>query len=258
MQIIQKGLVIALILSAYALKAQFSVSIQVNHNISCNGSSDGSLTALVTPVGSTYTFDWSTGGNTATISNLNAGAYVVTVKNAAGGTVIATALLSEPEELVLNSLTELPLHVNPSGTVDLETSGGTAPYAYFWVNEANIPYSTEEDLIDAPAGIYTQTATDANGCTAVLTPVTLVLTSAAQEIPETVVKAFPNPATNELTLEIPEGEVQSLRVINSAGAWVESTLIRGKQSLSVENWPAGMYTLVLPGLSKSVKVLVAH
>jgi hypothetical protein len=255
--IIQKGLAIALLLSTFALNAQISVVIQVNQNISCHGGSDGSLTAIVSPAGLSYSYSWSNGGSTATITDLSAGAYVVTVQNAAGGSAIATGIITEPVVLALNALTELPLNVNPTGTVEVETTGGTEPYAFQWVNQANIPFSNEEDLIDAPAGIYTQTATDANGCTAVLTPVTLMMTSATDNVLGVTVRAFPNPVSKDLVLEIPEGENVQIQVFNAMGQLVETRMLQGlRTSISVENWPSGYYSLVSTGISKTVKVLV--
>ncbi len=256
MHIIAKGLIIALIFTTSALQAQFSVSIQVDHNISCYGGNNGSLTAVVTPAGA-YTFSWSNGGTTATITDLMADAYVVTVQDAAGGTVIATAILSEPAELILASVTELPLHVNPTGSVDIETSGGTAPYSFQWVNSSSIPISNSEDLIDAPAGIYTQTATDANGCTAVFSPVELIQTSGIQDLLGTTIRVFPNPVSKDLVLEIPTGGSVQMQVFNAMGQIVESTQVTGGQStVSVHSWPAGVYSLVFPELSRTVKVVV--
>ena len=214
---------------------------------------------MVSPVGSAYTFSWSNGGNSASISDLVADTYVVTVQNAAGGTVIATAILTEPEELVLTPLTELPLVVNPTGTVEVETSGGTAPYAFQWVDEANNPFSNVEDLVNAPAGIYTQTATDANGCTAELTPVELVATSGADDLGGYTIRAFPNPASKDLVIEIPEGENVVVQVFNSMGQMIESKMLQGPQgSISVENWPSGYFHLIFPDLSKNIKILVEH
>ena len=165
------------------------------------------------------------GGNTANIADLSAGAYVVTVQNVSGGTAIATAVLIEPSELVLTALTELPLHVNPSGSVEVETSGGTVPYSYQWVNAANIPVSNSEDLIDAPASIYSLTVTDKNSCTAVLSPVTLLLTSGAQELPDTDIRAFPNPVHQVLTVEIPATENVQVQIFNATGQMIETSMI---------------------------------
>jgi len=259
MQLIQKGLVLVLLLNISTLSAQFSVTIQVNQNISCFGGNNGSLTAVVSPVGTAYTFLWSNGGNTATISDLVADVYTVTVQSPTGSTAIATAILSEPEELVLTSLTELPLVVNPTGTVAVETTGGTEPYSFQWVNEGNIPFSNEENLVDAPAGIYTQTATDANGCTAVLTPVELVTVSGTSDVFGVAVRAFPNPASKDLMLEIPEGGNIQMQVFNAMGQIIETQMLRdSRTSISVESWPAGCYSLVFPGIAKTVKLVVEH
>lgn len=256
-QFIVQGFVLALLFSASALKAQFSVSIELTQDISCHGGNNGSLTAVVSPVGSAYTFSWSNGGNTANMADLSAGAYIVTVQNVSGGTAVATAVLSEPDELVLTSLTELPLHVNPSGTVEVETSGGTLPYSFQWVNAANIPVSNSEDLIDAPASIYSLTVTDGNGCTAVLSPVTLLLTSGAQELLDTDLRVFPNPVHQVLTVQIPATESVPIQIFNSMGQMIETDMIQGPTgSISVENWPAGSYYLVFPEWSKAMKIAV--
>lgn len=257
MHTIQKGLFYALLLLTSALHAQFSVTIQVDQNISCNGGNNGILTAVVSPAGSAYTFDWSNGGNTATITDLVADVYVVTVQNAAGGTVMVTAVLTEPAALELAPVTELPLFVNPTGNVEVETSGGTLPYAFQWADEANQPFSNEEDLLNAPAGIYTQTVTDANGCTAVLTPVELIQTSGAKDLFETGIRVFPNPASTDLTLEIPGGGPVQMQVFNAAGQLLESqTLLNPSTRYSVAHFPAGYYAFVFPGLGKTVRVCV--
>lgn len=58
------------------------------------------------------------------------------------------------------------IHGNPSchgstdGSIVVGVSGGTAPYAFLWNNSA-----TTQDLYDAPAGSYSVTVTDFNGCT---------------------------------------------------------------------------------------------
>jgi len=50
-------------------------------NISCHGANNGSASASVTGGTAPYTYAWSTGGTNATVSNLAAGNYSVTVTN---------------------------------------------------------------------------------------------------------------------------------------------------------------------------------
>lgn len=259
MRIFQKSLFWALLLSSFALNAQFSVSIQVNQNIVCYGGTDGALTATVTPPGSAYTFVWSNGGNTPSISDLSAGSYTVTVQSPTGATATATAALAEPAELVATAITELPLAVNPTGTVEVETTGGTLPYSFQWVNQGNIPYSNQENLMDAPAGQYTLTVSDDFGCTAVLTPVILFVGTNTREVWGSGLRAFPNPATTILNVEIPEGERIPVQVFNALGQMTENRLLQGPVgSISVQEWPNGHYTLVFPSLSRTARAVVKH
>jgi hypothetical protein len=55
-----------------------------------------------------------------------------------------------------------------SGSINLTTTGGTAPYTYSWTtSDGAIPAGQEDDqdLINIGAGTYEVTITDANGCT---------------------------------------------------------------------------------------------
>lgn len=260
MKNIQNGLLMALLCSSLALNAQFSVVIQVDQTIRCHGQNEGALTAKVDPPGSAYTYAWSNGSNTPDITDLAAGAYIVTVQSPTGSTAVATAVLAEPEELVAVSLTELPLAVNPTGTVEVETSGGTPPYAFQWVNQANIPFSNQENLEDAPVGQYTLTVTDEFGCIAVLTPVTLTAASSStRELWSDGLNAYPNPAHSRLHIEIPEQGSVPVQVFNTLGQMTENRLLQGPVGeIPVQGWPNGTYTLVFPSLYKTVRVVVEH
>lgn len=256
------GVVFSLFLSFINLHAQaFTVNIQISQNISCNGSSDGSLSATVNPPGSANTFLWSNGATTPAISNLSGGVYSVQVQNAAGGTATATAVLSEPAPFGLISLTELPTQAIPMVLVDIETNGGTSPYNYVWTDESNNIFSLDEDLFNAPAGVYTLNAADQHGCTAELTPVTLTQVLAINDALSLGFSAFPNPVSQLLSLENPDGYTAFLQIFNAAGQLVFTQEFNGKQHvINVSAWPEGNYIAVLSTKKSTAatKVIVQH
>ncbi len=130
----------------------------------CNGDCDGSLTVMPTGGTPPYSYVWSTGipaDTFATVNNLCAGIYFVTITDASGCSFIATDTLNEPDT-ISNSAAIVNLTCNGvcGGSISLTTSGGTGPYTYTWSNGA-----TGAAVINLCAGTYTVTTTDANGCT---------------------------------------------------------------------------------------------
>ena len=60
---------------------------------------------------------------------------------------------------ITSSVSDATCNGEPSGSVDITVSGGTTPYFYSWSNGSNL-----EDITDVPAGMYSVTVIDANGC----------------------------------------------------------------------------------------------
>lgn len=137
--------------------------IDINHYISCSGSADGELTVDPNFGSGPYTYLWSTGDVTQTITNLNAGIYDVTVTDALLTTTVYTETLFDPPPLIITfvSQTNVLCKGFSTGFIDVTVAGGTGTYWYSWSNGA-----ITEDISNVPAGNYTLIATDANGCTA--------------------------------------------------------------------------------------------
>ncbi|MBL7774832.1 MAG: SprB repeat-containing protein, partial [Saprospiraceae bacterium] len=131
------------------------------NDISCFGLADGSID--LSPSGGTpsYSFAWSNGAGAQNISGLNAGAYTVTVTDAKGCTATVSATIIEPTALHPVATPEAALCHGGGGFVVVDIDGGTPGYSFAWSNNAST-----QNLDDVPAGTYTVTVTDANGCTA--------------------------------------------------------------------------------------------
>ncbi|MHC1707915.1 MAG: T9SS type A sorting domain-containing protein [Bacteroidales bacterium] len=129
-------------------------------NLSCYNSGDGSITVNLEGGSSPYTVLWSTGSTDAMITDLTAGDYHIDIADNNGCTASATFTVTEPELLASDyTSTQVSCNGFADGSIDLTTSGGTEPYAWEW----NTAASTE-DISGIPAGTYTITITDANGC----------------------------------------------------------------------------------------------
>jgi gliding motility-associated-like protein len=132
-------------------------------NVSCFGGNNGSATANVNGGQQPYTYQWSNGGNTATISNLLPGTYTLLVTNGGGCTVTDTVIITQPATALSATASQTNALCNGSsnGTATVNAAGGTAPYTYIW-NTA--PAQTTATATGLAAGTYSVVVTDNNGC----------------------------------------------------------------------------------------------
>ncbi len=145
-----------------------SVGATVN-NVTCNGLNNGSITA--NPTGpSPYTFTWSTGASTQTISSLEQGTYSVTVTDGNNCTYSNSFIITQPAVLAetIASQTNPTTCVGNNGSCTANTpTGGTPPYTYNWTPSGGTGLTAS----NLTAGTYTITAMDKNGCTATATAI---------------------------------------------------------------------------------------
>ncbi|NBY41513.1 MAG: hypothetical protein EBQ66_11715, partial [Flavobacteriia bacterium] len=129
-------------------------------NVLCSGNNTGSVNLTVTGGTAPYTYAWSNNTTLEDPAGLAAGTYTVTVTDANGCTATTTVTITQPSVLT-SSYTQVNVGCfgNNTGSIDLTVNGGVAPYIYAWSNQA-----ITQDLNNIPSGVYTVTATDANGC----------------------------------------------------------------------------------------------
>jgi len=130
-------------------------------DVTCAGAANGSVTVSLTGGTAPFTYAWSNGGTTATISNLAGGAYTVNVLDANGCDFSTSAAVAEPSPYASWDVQSVnPLCPNDAtGSATASISGGTQPYNFLWSNGA-----TGNTLSNVPAGTYTVQVTDNNGC----------------------------------------------------------------------------------------------
>ncbi|HLP20402.1 MAG TPA: T9SS type A sorting domain-containing protein, partial [Chitinophagales bacterium] len=127
----------------------------------CYGDNNGSVDITATGGTVPYTFEWS--GNNAV--NLTAGTYTTTVTDAAGCSVTAIAVLTDPAPLALTTTAvNVICSGAQNGSATVNVTGGTGDYEYLWSNFNSTP--TVQNL---PGGNYTIQVSDSNGCTATAT-----------------------------------------------------------------------------------------
>ncbi len=126
-----------------------------------NCQSGGTATVAVTGGSQPYQYLWSpSGGTSATATGLAAGTYTCTVTDQSGCSIPYTVTVGAASAMQLQLYMTPDSCPSPTGTGFAYVTGGTAPFTYLWSNGDTASYIT-----NIPAGIYSVTVTDANGCT---------------------------------------------------------------------------------------------
>ena len=142
-----------------------AAAIAAQANVLCNGGANGQATAAGTGGNGTYTYVWSNGGNTANISGLVSGTYVVVVTDGENCSAITAVTISQPDVLLANaSATAQSAFGQSDGTATANPTGGIIGYTYGWSNGG-----TTQTISSLAPGNYNMVVTDANGCSAVQT-----------------------------------------------------------------------------------------
>lgn len=161
-----------------AAPAQFAASISAT-NISCglggtgntitvNAGKDGAATANAIGGRAPYAYRWNTANAdaTATITNLTAGTYQVTVADANNCTAVAAATLTAPQAMSITAASLAPTCGNSAnGTITANCTGGTGAYNFSLnFNNAVVQSNNSGAFSNLAAGDYVISVSDANNC----------------------------------------------------------------------------------------------
>src|SRR5690554_682762 len=139
-----------------------TITLVSQKDILCNGDANGEITVDVSGDYPPYTYNWSPNvGNGATVSNLSAGIYTLTVTDAINDTTTETFTIVEPDPLVVTPglVQGVSCFGSNDGSATVIVSGGVTPYSYLWSSG-----ETTSSAINLSAGNNIVQITDANGC----------------------------------------------------------------------------------------------
>lgn len=149
-------------------------------------------------------------------------------------------------------ITILPLPATPVIVQDWDTlSCGSDYYSYQWyLNNVSIPGATFKSYVFLSNGDYYVTVTDSKGCSVNSSTVTITNVGVEENNNAVHVNVFPNPTTDELTIELnlPETQNLKLNLINVAGQKLIATELKQvsgnyRKSINLKEIPNGIYYL---------------
>lgn len=129
-------------------------------DITCNGFTDGTAGVVALDGTPPYTYSWSSGDSTDTLSSLTAGTYVITVTDSSGCQVLDSVTLIEPAPITyVTDSTATSCFQGADGSASVViTGGGSGNFTYLWSNGGITPTIT-----GLTAGTYAFTVSDVAG-----------------------------------------------------------------------------------------------
>ena len=136
-------------------------TVSLDQNVSCNGGTDGSATALAIGGVGPFTYIWDNGESTATAVGLDAGIHTVTVNDTNNCGTTCTIEITEPPvySCSITFKTDISCFGENDGTAIVTAVGGTPGYTYLWSDG-----QTTANAVGLTPGLQSVTVTDSNGC----------------------------------------------------------------------------------------------
>ncbi len=217
-----------------------AVSVSVTGtNISCFSQNNGSVTAVINSGTPPFTYSWSNGATTLSISSLASGSYHLNITDSLGCTSSGQVTITQPTALIGNIATTADNGSN-SGAVNLSPQGGTQPYSYQWSNG-----ETTQDISSLVAGTYTVTITDAHGCLKIVSAIVGSNTGIAAIDEVNTWTIYPNPTHDYLTVDANKLMNADIALYNLLGQQISFLKMENLNSIQMKlgDLPVGEYWL---------------
>jgi gliding motility-associated-like protein len=207
-----------------------AVSVSTNAvPATCYNTSTASITASATGGTGNYQYNWSNGVNAATLNNIPAGNYTVSVTDANGCSAVVNASVGQASLItIVETVTDVFCYGDNHGSITISATGGAGNYSYLWNTGSNAA-----GISNLTAATYAVTVTDTNGCTSAKN-ITVTQPSAIQ-LTTSVTHAACN-GTNTGAID--------LSVIGGTGSY-QYVWNTGATTQDLTNIPAGTYDVVV-------------
>jgi gliding motility-associated-like protein len=204
----------------------------IQQNLICAGINSGSIGIMVVNGTAPYLYLWNTNANTASINNLAAGNYTVTVTDASNCSVSASYQVTSPPaiSIQLTNQQNVFCYGGNNGELSITSSGGTGNLQYSWS-----PGGSNSSIIsNLIAGNYTILITDQNGCSFTQS---YSITQPASALSNTItpVVATSCGLTNGSARAVPVGGTAPYKYLWSNGA----------NTAQINNLSAGNYSVIV-------------
>lgn len=209
--------------SQLTLSANFTTVSCFNQN---NGSISTSTGGGVPP----YDFIWSNGAVSASLNNLQAGNYSVTITDSNGCIISDAFEITQPDAIQLSSsLTAISCHGADDGGITINPFGGAGDYTYNWANG-----NTTNQLTNISAGSYLVAVTDGEGCSTTAS----FLLEEPLELGFNINPIPPTTGDNGSILAVPFGGTPPYQLLWNTGS----------SSFQIINLENGLYTVTVTDL----------
>jgi FG-GAP-like repeat/ASPIC and UnbV/SprB repeat/Secretion system C-terminal sorting domain len=215
--------------------------------ISCTGGNDGSAIVLIQ--GGTPGYEISTGG--VDLSALADGVYPYQVTDTNGCVFSSNIVIDDPQPLELTLISLTNAVDGNNGSIQVEITGGTAPYDYAWSNSGTTAF-----VDGLGQGIYQLNVLDNNLCP--LDTSFSILDVSHNELQEGFMAIYPVPVSDRMNVRTYSNKPIEMRMFNALGELVHSENLVGQLTYSINcvNLAPGCYVLVIAqnGFNRHLKI----
>jgi hypothetical protein len=228
-----------------------NATVLVDDPLICQGANTN-VTATTTGGTPPYSYLWNNGQTGSSLMASSAGAYIVTITDANDCQAFASGFLQvlPPILVALDSIHPASSPTATDGSIFVNATGGAQPLEYLWSNGA-----TTQDLLNVPAGNYSVTVTDAEGCEQVFqfTVDFLNATSQGHGL-DWGANIFPNPTSGNgaaatLSIVSPTAQTVDFQLFDVTGKLLD----KKRLEVTADGWKetiqapdvAGMYLILL-------------